>query len=67
MAEQTPVGIRVTAVDLESGQSSECTLVAGKRGQYVVITAEPMYLAHEQRHANGTVVLTLKHREADGG
>ncbi len=56
--------IKVTAVDLQTQERSECTLRAGQRGQYVVITAEPMYVEHEQRYGNGTVVLTLKHREA---
>lgn len=51
--------IRVTAVDLE-------TFETGKRdiqpGDYCLIAAEPLYLASEQRHANGTIVLTLKRR-----
>lgn len=59
--------IKVTAVDLENGDTSEATLRAGRRGQYVVITAEPMYVHYEQVYANGTVVLTLKHREASDG
>jgi hypothetical protein len=56
-------GIRVTAIDLE-------TFETGKReiqsGDYCLIVAEPLYLASEQRHANGTVVLTLK-RTPTGG
>lgn len=52
-------GIRVTAIDLE-------TLESGKReiepGDYCLIVAEPLYLASEQRHHNGTIVLTLKRR-----
>lgn len=54
-------GIRVTAIDLE-------TLESGKReiqpGDYCLIVAEPLYLATEQRHHNGTIVLTLKRRPA---
>jgi hypothetical protein len=52
--------IRVTARDLELGDESKAEL---KPGQFVVVCAEPLYLAHEQRHQNGTVVVTLKRRE----
>lgn len=55
--------IRVTAEDLGTGEDGVVVLKAGRRGQYVVICAEPMYVAHEQRYANGTVTLTLKHRD----
>jgi len=51
--------IRVTAVDLELGDKGVQEL---KPGQYVVVCAEPMYVAREDRHPNGTVVLTLKRR-----
>lgn len=57
--------VRVVATDLTTGESSECVLRAGQRGQYVVITAAPMYVEHEQRYGNGTVVLTLKHRDGE--
>lgn len=52
--------IEVTAIDAERGEQDTVTL---KPGQYVVTCAEPLYVAHEQRHANGTVVLTLKRRK----
>ncbi len=52
--------IRVTARDLELGDEDVHDL---KPGQYVVVCAEPLYVAHEQRHPNGTVQLTLKRRE----
>lgn len=52
--------IRVTARDLELGDESSAELAPG---QFVVICAEPLYTAHEQRHQNGTMVVTLKRRE----
>lgn len=55
--------IRVTARDLELGDQEVQEL---KPGQYAVVCAEPMYVAHEQRHQNGTVVVTLKRREVAG-
>lgn len=51
--------IRVTARDLELGDEGVKEL---KSGQYVVVCAEPIYVAHEQRSQNGTVVITLKRR-----
>jgi hypothetical protein len=56
--------IRVTARDLELGDEGVKEL---RPGQFVVICAEPLYVAHEQRHRNGTVVITLKRREGGGG
>lgn len=53
-------GIRVTAVDLETGQSSEVTL---QPGNYTLVAAHPCYLARTDHHANGTSVLTLKGRD----
>jgi hypothetical protein len=53
--------IRVEARDLELGDVGTRDL---RPGQYVVVCAEPIYVAHEQRHQNGTVVITLKRREA---
>ena len=52
--------IRVTARDLDLGDESTAEL---KPGQFLVVCAEPLYTAHEQRHRNGTVVVTLKRRE----
>ena len=51
--------IRVTARDLELGDENTVDL---KPGAYVVVCSEPMYVAHEQKSQNGTVVLTLKRR-----
>lgn len=53
--------IRVTARDLELADEDVAEL---KPGQYVVVCAEPLYVAGEQRHQNGTVVVTLKRRVA---
>lgn len=53
--------IRVTARDLELGDQDVHEL---KPGQHVVVCAEPMYVAREQRNLNGTVVITLKRRPA---
>lgn len=59
MTQPGPI-IRVTARDLELGDEGVQEL---KPGQFVVVCAEPLYVAHEQRHPNGTVVVTLKRRE----
>lgn len=52
-----PKIVRVTAADIETGEDGTVELAAG---EYVCIPVEPLYLASTQRHANGTVVLTLK-------
>jgi hypothetical protein len=49
-------GTRVTCTDVDTGQSDSVEIM----NNYVVITDGTYYVAHEQRHANGTVVLTLK-------
>jgi hypothetical protein len=54
--------IRVTARDLELGDEGTKEL---RSGQFVVVCAEPLYVAHEQRHQNGTVVITLKRRQPE--
>lgn len=51
--------VRVTARDLEFGDEVTQDL---KASQYPVVCADPMHVAHEQRHQNGTVVITLKRR-----
>ena len=51
------MAIEVIARDTENGETDTKTLPSGG---YVVVCADPMYLAHEQVHKNGTVVLTLK-------
>jgi hypothetical protein len=53
--------IRVTATDVETGATDEQML---KPGSYLVICVEPAYVAHEQVHANGTRVVTVKKRIA---
>lgn len=55
-------GIRVTAVDLETGEVAEKTI---EPGNYVIVVVAPCHVAAEQHHANGTTVLTLKGRSAD--
>jgi hypothetical protein len=57
-------GIRVTAHDMETGEQSEAVI---QPGQYVLIAAEPLYQDSVIRHRNGTVVITLKRREAGRG
>lgn len=54
-------GIRVTAVDLETGDTASKVI---EPGNYVLITAAPCHVASEQHHANGTSVITLKDRAA---
>lgn len=51
--------IIVTATDPETGETGRQELAPG---QYVVVCAEPMYVAHETVHRSGTVQLTLKRR-----
>jgi hypothetical protein len=51
--------IRVTAVDLETGETGEQVI---EPGNYCIIVADPCYLDSEQQHGNGTTVLTLKGR-----
>lgn len=53
-------GIKVTAVDLETGETSEQIL---QPGNYCLTLTEPLYLDSGQRYANGTLVLTLKRRK----
>lgn len=52
-------GIRVTAVDLETGDSSEIVV---EPGNYTIIAVHPCRLDGVQNYANGTTVLTLKGR-----
>lgn len=51
-------GTRVTAMDLDSGESDSVEI----RDNYVVITDGRCEISHEQRYANGTTVITLKYR-----
>lgn len=51
--------IRVTATDIESGESGTREI---ETVDYCLIVTEPLYLAGEQRHDNGTITITLKRR-----
>ncbi len=57
-------GIKVTALDLENGDTAEQVI---QPGQYNLVVADPLYLAGERHYANGTIVLTLKRGEPDHG
>lgn len=52
-------GIRVTAVDLDSGETATKEI---QPGNYVIVVAAPCHVASEQHHANGTTILTIKGR-----
>jgi hypothetical protein len=52
-------GVRVTCVDLDTGESESVTV---KAGDYVLIPVEPCYRASVQAHGNGTHVITVKGR-----
>ena len=49
--------IKVTATDVETGETGEQMLYAG---EYCLVCADPLYLDGKTIHANGTVILTLK-------
>jgi len=49
-------GIKVTVTDLATGESMDRTIV----NDYCLVTDGDHYLDGIQRHANGTVVLTIK-------
>lgn len=51
--------IIVTVTDPETDETGQQELAPG---QYVVVCAEPRYVAHETIHGNGTIQLTLKQR-----
>lgn len=53
-------GIRVTAVDLETGETATKEI---QPGNYVIVVATPCYVASELHYANGTTMLTLKGRD----
>ena len=54
-------GTRVTCTDVDTGESDSAVIT----DDYVLITDGSVYLDSVQQHANGTTVLTVKHR--DGG
>lgn len=53
------MSIRITVTDTENGDTETQEIT----DDYVVIVAGSYYLAHANKHANGTHVLTIK-REA---
>ena len=50
-------GIRVTVLDLKTGDTETSEI---EPGNYVLVCAEPAYIAHTQAYARGTHVLTVK-------
>lgn len=50
-------GIRVTVLDLKTGETETAEI---EPGNYIVVCAEPAHIAHTQAHANGTHILTVK-------
>ncbi|MGE4425035.1 MAG: hypothetical protein AB7G37_01120 [Solirubrobacteraceae bacterium] len=56
--------IRVTAEDPDTGDRQTTELPPGS---YVVVCAEPRRVTHEQRYANGTVVITTRVAAAETG
>lgn len=51
-------GTRVTCTDVESGDTETAYIT----DDYILVCDGRAYLDTVQRHANGTVVLTVKHR-----
>lgn len=58
------MSLRVTVVDIETGDSDEAVVADG---DYLIICTEPCHVAHTQAHANGTHVLTVKGRRRSAG
>jgi hypothetical protein len=54
-------GTRVTCEDVTTGEK-ETTVI---KDNYVVITDGRYYVAHQNLHANGTAVITLKKAAVD--
>lgn len=54
---------RVTVEDLETGDSHSAEVAAG---DYVMVAFAPCHLHHVQRHATGTVQLTLRDHRPEG-
>ena len=50
-------GFRVTVEDLDTGGKQSMVV---SEGDYMLIPFAPCYLHHTQRHATGTVTITLK-------
>lgn len=51
----------VTCTDPDTGESGTAEV---KPGGYLVICAEPAYVASEQVYANGTRIVTIKKRDS---
>lgn len=54
-------GIRVTAVDLETGETMEQEI---QSGNYCLVVAEPLFLTNTMAFRTGTVILTLKREKS---
>ena len=54
---------RVTAVDIDSGESETCEITPDN---YVLICGGDRYISHVQHSANGTTVVTIKtHKDGE--
>lgn len=51
--------LMVTVLDTETGETGTAEV---KPGGYLVVCAEPAYVYHEDVHANGTRIVTIKKR-----
>jgi len=56
MSNDAPV-LRVTARDIDLGDEEVAEVPSGT---YVILCTEPAHVASIQKHANGTVVITVK-------
>ncbi len=54
------MSLHVTVVDEQTGDTEEITVA---EADYLLVCAEPCYLAHTSAYANGTHVLTVKGRK----
>jgi hypothetical protein len=59
----TTKGFRVTVVDIETGESQDRIV---QTGDYILIPFAPCHLHYTQRHASGTVQITLKGHAPQG-
>lgn len=53
-------GIRVTAVDLETGETATQEI---QPGNYVIVVASPCHVSAEQHYRTGTTQITLRGRD----
>lgn len=54
--------LRITCTDLATGESD--TIEIG-HGNYLVVCGADRYVSHDQAHANGTNVVTIKRHEKE--